>query len=231
MSFRCLIIDDEPLARKVIELHLSSHQQFSLAGSCKNALEAFELINQHKIDLLFLDIHLPGINGLQFIRSLKEPPAVIFTTAYSEYAVESYELEAIDYLVKPVTAEKFARCLQKFLKLQGKSKSDEAEKEFVFLRVDGKLVKIFFKDIKYIESRKDYVMIYTSRGMLMPHMTMKGIAELLPTGLFKRVHRSFIVAVECVIKVSSFSIELEKKLIPVGEKYKKEVVKFFYDKQ
>ncbi|HEU4471595.1 MAG TPA: response regulator transcription factor [Flavisolibacter sp.] len=231
MSFTCLIVDDEPLARKVIELHLGSYPQFSLKGSCKNALEAFELINTHKIDLLFLDIHLPGVNGMQLIRSLKQPPAVVFTTAYSEYAAESYELEAIDYLVKPVTAEKLSRSLQKFMKLQSKPTQGEAEKEFLFLRVDGKLVKVFFKDIHYIESRKDYLMIHTSAGMLMPHMTMKGIAELLPAALFRRVHRSFIVASDRVLKVSSAGIELEKKHIPLGEKYRKEVLDFFSDRQ
>ncbi|HTI91534.1 MAG TPA: LytTR family DNA-binding domain-containing protein [Puia sp.] len=225
MTFNCLIIDDEPLARKVIEKHLQAFPQLKVRGSVENAMAAFELLHTQTIHLLFLDIQMPVVNGLQLIRSLKKPPAVIFTTAYAEHAAESYDLDAIDYLVKPVGFERFERSIRKFL---NDTSSDTVEKEkFLLVKKDGKLSKVFCRDILYIESRKDYVMLYTADQSYIKHMTMKSIETLLVEDQFKRVHRSFIVAAEAVTGIYNNALEVNKMMIPVGEKYKKEVLGFF----
>jgi len=225
MTYNCLIIDDEPLARKVIEKHLQSFPELKVQGSAENAIAAFQLLHTQTIHLLFLDIQMPVINGLQLIRSLKNPPAVIFTTAYAEYAAESYDLDAIDYLVKPFGFERFQRSIRKFL---NDSSSDTLEKgKFLLVKKDGKLSKVFCRDILYIESRKDYVTLYTANHSYIRHMTMKSIEELLAEEQFKRVHRSFIVATEAVTGIYNNALEINKKTIPIGDKYKKEVLGFF----
>jgi two-component system LytT family response regulator len=222
MSFNCLIIDDEPLARKVIEKYLLDYPQLLLLGSFENAVTAFEIMSTQTIDLLFLDIQMPGVNGLQFIRSLKHPPAVIFITAYSEYGADTYELDAIDYLVKPVSAVRFARSIEKFFK-QASHETKERSKNFLLIKCDGRQVKIFHDEIRYIEARKDYLMIYTDTGSLMTHMTVKAMEALLPHEQFKRVHRSYIVAIDAIKTLGPYELEIDGKKIPVGEKYRKQV--------
>ncbi|MDO6432696.1 LytTR family DNA-binding domain-containing protein [Flavitalea sp. BT771] len=227
MTYNCLIIDDEPLARKVIEKHLQSFPQLKVWGSAENAIAAFQLLHTQTIHLLFLDIQMPAINGLQLLRSLKHPPAVIFTTAYTEYAAESYDLDALDYLVKPVGFERFERSIRKFLH---DTSSDALEKtKFFLVKKDGKLNKVLCRDILYIESRKDYVMLYTANQSYIKHMTMKSIEELLGEDQFKRVHRSFIVAMPAVTEMYNNALKINKKTIPIGEKYKKEVLGSFRD--
>lgn len=225
MIYNCLIVDDEPLARKVIEKHLESFSPFKLQGSVENAVTAFELLHTQQIHLLFLDIQMPSINGLQFIRSMKNPPAVIFTTAYSEYAAESYNLDAIDYLIKPVSFERFERSINKFLKTIQPEQSEQ--KKFLLVKHDGRLSKVFFSEILYIESRKDYLMIVTATHSYIKHMTMKSIESLLPEQQFKRVHRSFIVAAGAIAGMHNNAFEINNKLIPIGEKYRKEVTRLF----
>lgn len=221
MSIHCLIVDDEPLARKVIEKHLEAYEQIRIEGSCENALAAYEILNRKKVDLLFLDIEMPGIGGLQLIRALKDPPAVVFITAYSEFAAESYELEAIDYLVKPVTAERLRRCLTKFFRqLPGKEEAND----FIFIRQEGKMVKIFYRDILFIEARKDYLMLHTAQGSQLTHMTMKRMEATLPVEQFIRVHRSFILAIPCITSFAPSEISMGKKIFPIGEKYRKAVL-------
>lgn len=228
MTYNCLIVDDEPLARKVIELHLQSFPQLVLRGSLENATAAFELLHAQNIDLMFLDVQMPLINGLQFVRSMKKPPAVIFTTAYSEYAAESYTLDAIDYLVKPISFERFEQGVNKFLKII--QTIVPIQKQFVLVKEDGKLAKVFINDIRLIESRKDYLVIYTTAKNYVKHMTMKSMEDLLPVDEFKRVHRSFIVANAFITGMYNNSLEIDGKIIPIGEKYRKEVVSFFKGK-
>ncbi len=225
MMYNCLIVDDEPLARKVIEKHLQSFPQLTLLATAESATSAFELLHTGDIHLIFLDIQMPLINGLQFIRSIKHPPAVIFTTAYSEFAAESYELDAIDYLVKPVSFERMERSIHKFLKTV--RQEPEAQKQFLLIRQDGKLIKVFLDEILYIEARKDYLMIYTPSGTFIKHMTMKSIEKLLPEQQFKRVHRSFIVATGAITAIKNNVLQINTKEISIGEKYRKEVVRHF----
>ena len=228
MNYNCIIVDDEPLARKVIEKHLQSFPRLTLLGVAENATAAFELLHTQTVHLIFLDIQMPMINGLQLVRSLKSPPAVIFTTAYADYAAESYELDAIDYLVKPIGFERFERSIQKFFKeaLPVITQPDQ----FVFVKHLGKLSKVYFRHILYIESRKDYLMIYTDGQCYIKHMTMKAIEELLKDEKFKRVHRSFIISVTAVTGIYNDALEINKKKIPVGEKYRREVLNFFRGK-
>jgi two-component system LytT family response regulator len=186
----------------------------------------FEIINKEQIDILFLDINLPGISGIDFIKSLKTPPAVIFTTAYSEFAVNSYELEAIDYLLKPITPARFRQSIHKILKIRYTTETEKVT-QYIFIKVNSKLVKILQKDILYIEARKDYLMIHTMDRYYMTHMTMKAMEEILPNEKFQRVHRSYIIGLNSISCFSSNQIEIGDKKIPVGEKYKKEIVKKF----
>jgi DNA-binding LytR/AlgR family response regulator len=225
MTYNCLIVDDEPLARKVIEKHLRSFPRLTLQGSVESAKAAFELLHTQNIHLIFLDIQMPLVDGLQFIRSMKHPPSVIFTTAYTEYAAESYILDAIDYLVKPVSFERFERSINKFLKTI--QLEPEEEKQFLLVKQDGKLSKVFLNEIFCIEARKDYLMIHTSTHVYVKHMTMKAIERILPDQQFKRVHRSFIVSADAITGIYGNTVEISKKAIPIGDKYRKDVMALF----
>lgn len=225
MNFNCLIVDDEPLARKVLEKHLSSFPQLLLRGSVENAKTAFEIIHSQAIHLLFLDIQMPGVDGLSFIRSMRHPPSVIFTTAYAEYAAESYTMDAIDYLLKPVSFERFERAVNKFLKAV---KPDfEEERQFLLVKQEGKLSRIYLNEITYIEARKDYLLIHTAIQTHIKHMTMKAIEKMLPERRFKRVHRGFIASVTAMTGLQGSFLEIDGELIPIGYKYRKGIIDFF----
>ena len=225
-QYKCLIVEDEPLAQKLIVLFLNKYSQFMLVKCCRNVSEAYDVLNEKKIDLIFLDINLPGKNGIDLIRMLDHPPKIIFTTAYSEYAATGFELEAVDYLVKPFTAARFEKSINKFLEAPSKQQQSK-QKEFIFFKVNNELIKTYFTDIHYIEARKDYFMVYTTQGSFLTLMTMKTAEELLPSELFIRVHRSYIVNKQMVSGVSIYRLSVAGKEIPIGEKYKQEVIKSF----
>ncbi|MBD0333256.1 MAG: response regulator transcription factor [Chitinophagaceae bacterium] len=225
-TYRCLIVEDEPLAQKVIQKHLAHYPELQLVGICENPLKAFEIMSKEKIDLLFLDITLPAVNGIDFIRSLKNPPAVIFTTAYSEYAVTSYELEAVDYLLKPITLDRFKQALSKFFRQEEKKMETEGI-DFLFIKESGKLVKLFLQEILFIEARKDYLMIYLSHRSVITHKTMKAMEESLPARGFIRIHRSYIVSRKAVTGMTTSYVEIAEKKLPIGEKYKQKVMQEF----
>jgi DNA-binding LytR/AlgR family response regulator len=214
----CLIVDDEPLALGIIESYVNEHEQLHLIKKCNTAFDAYEVLHHVKIDLIFLDIKMPGLNGIDFIKSLKNPPAVIFTTAFAEYAATSYELEAIDYLLKPITRKRFQKSLDKFFKSQ-LVVTDE-EKSYTYFKVSGKLVKVEHHHILYAQSIKDYIILYTLSGNLIVHMTMKYLNELLPASLFIRVHRSYLVNHSYMSVIGKSQIHLNEIVIPIGEHYK-----------
>lgn len=214
----CLIVDDEPLALDIIESYVNGNEQLCLIKKCNTAFEAFEVLHHMEIDLLFLDIKMPGLNGIDFIKSLKNPPAVIFTTAFSEYAAASYDLEAVDYLLKPITLERFNKSLDKFFKLQPVPVNEE--KNYTYFKVSGKLVKVEHTNIFYAQSIKDYLMLYTSSGNLIVHMTMKYLNELLPENQFLRVHRSYLVNQAHISSIGKNQIQINEIEIPIGEHYK-----------
>lgn len=214
---KCIVVDDEPLAQQVLEAHILKTKELYLIKKCANALEAFDILSKEKIDLMFLDIKMPSLHGTDFIRSLRNPPAVVFTTAFSEYAVLSYELEAVDYLLKPVTMERFNISIARFLKTHIRP---EQEKTYSYFKVEGKLVKIEHPSILYAQAIKDYIILTTLHGNYIVHMTMKGLEELLPGKLFMRVHRSFIIGTLHIKAIEKNAVELGEMKIPVGGNYK-----------
>jgi len=219
----CLIVDDEPLAQEILENYVRESKELQLIKKCNTAFEAFEILHHQQIDLLFLDVKMPGLSGIDFIRSLKTPPAVIFTTAYSEYAVASYDLDAIDYLLKPITSERFNKSLNKFLKQKSAEVTDQ--KDFTYFKVSGKLMKVMHNELFYAQSIKDYVILYTKTGNHIVHMTMKYLCEQLPNKDFSRVHRSYLVNLGFITIVGRNKISLNEIEIPLGESYKHEVLR------
>ena len=237
-QLNCLVVDDEPLAQNVLAMHISKIPTLRLVQKCSNAIEAFEALHKHEIDLLFLDINMPVISGLNFLRSLKNPPAVILTTAYTEHAMDSYALEVVDYLLKPIPFDRFLRAVKKataLLGTNGRKIPTTAEeqnvadvvvtkhlKDYFFVKSDGKLVKIDHSDIKYIEGLKDYLKIYTKGQTIVCHQTMKAMEELLPAEHFMRVHKSYIVALSAIksIAVNLIFLNNDRVELPLGSTYR-----------
>jgi len=232
-KIRCLVVDDEPLAMRLLEKHILQFPQLELAGSCWNAIEAFEVLKKEAVDLIFLDIQMPGLTGLDFVRSLQHPPAVIFTTAYREYAVESYELDVVDYLLKPITIDRFFRSLNKYLDRTGNAPvatkpsapASSTEDAFIFVNVNRKYVKVLFHEILYIESLKDYIRIHLPGQSIMTKDKISEFEHKLP-GHFLRIHRSYIINTQKISAFTAHDIEIEGKEIPIGVSYKKLVMAF-----
>lgn len=231
---KCLIVDDEPLAREIIENYISRIDHLELIASCANALEAFNMISDKSIDLIFLDIQMPDLTGIDFLKDLNPAPKVIFTTAYSNYAVDAFNLEAIDYLLKPIEFSRFLKSVNKVLKLYKStsallelSNSNEAETNyqdlFIYLKVEKKMQKIFLKNILFIESLKNYIKIKTCDREIIAYKSISNIESVLPSTHFLRVHRSFIIGIDHIDAFSTTEIELKGIKIPVGRNYKASV--------
>lgn len=224
MKIKCIIIDDEPLAAEVIENYLKDFSNVEHVGSFTNPLEALETIESGEVEAVFIDINMPKMNGLEFIRSIEAKPYFIITTAYREYAVESYDLDVLDYLVKPIPFNRFLKSINKLsLKFNAdksiESHPDHSEKQFIFLKVDKKLVRIKFDDIHFIESLKDYIKVFTSVGDFLAHKSLTSITEELPKNQFLRIHRSFTVSLDKIQALEGNSVLLKGKRIPIGRKY------------
>lgn len=219
----CIIVDDEPLAQDVLEKYINNTSRLNLVAKCSTAIQAFEVLHYKKIDLIFLDIKMPGLSGIDFLKSLKTPPAVIFTTAFSEYAAASYDLEAIDYLLKPITRDRFNKSLEKLFRLQP-IVTFQAQ-AYTYFKVSGKLIKIAHEDILYAQSIKDYLMLYTHDGNFIVHMTMKYLALILPQNEFLRVHRSYLINQAKVKAIGKNQLFVANEEIPIGENYKDSVKK------
>lgn len=224
-SIKCLIVDDEPLARKLIVSHVEKLPGWEIMGTCKNAIEAYEMLVKTSVDVLFLDINMPVINGLDFYRSLKDPPYLVFTTAYPEYAIEGFELEAVDYLVKPITFERFIKTAERIherLTARATIKVNPVPVvvDYIFVKYFSKLIKVYFRDILYLEAQKDFVKFVTAGDEFLAGMTMKEAEDLLPVDLFLRVHRSFIVSIQAITAVYGNTFEIGSHQIPIGANYK-----------
>ncbi len=225
---RVMIVDDEPLALDILETFIDKIPSIELVRRCKNAIEAFDALKTEKIDLMFLDIQMPQLTGIDFLKSLKNPPLVIFTTAYPNYAIEGYELNVIDYLLKPISLERFMKAVNKAqnqLELQKGEVStvsgNEADgSDFIFVKSDKKLIKIKYDEINYIEGLKDYVIIRTTTGRVITLQTMKSLEAKLPYNLFKRIHRSYIVALDKIDAIVGNMVEINKKHLPIGKNYR-----------
>ncbi len=237
MMINTLIIDDEPLALEVLETYISQMPQLNLVAKCANALEANELLREHSIDLIFLDIQMPQVSGVEFIKTLSKPPLFIFTTAYSNYALEGFELNAIDYLLKPISIDRFMKAANKALEqFELRNREDDADadghegdgKDFFFVKADKKLVKIKYNEILYIEGLKDYVIIRMEQGRVVTLQTMKSLEEKLPEDKFKRIHRSYIVSIDKIKAVDGTSVDvIEKgqvKQLPIGKNYRDDIL-------
>ncbi len=221
LTLSCLVVDDEPVARKGIAGYVEQTPFLKLAGTCKGALEANDFLRNNPIDLLFLDIQMPGLTGTDFMRSLENPPAVIFTTAYREYAIEGFELNALDYLVKPISFQRFLKSANKALShfemhRRPASPTEEKELDHFFIKSDGQYIKIMLDDVLYFESEKDYVFIYTKKKRYLNLISLKQLEKELPSDRFIRVHRSFIVAIEKVELMEGHKLIIQGKEIPVS---------------
>jgi len=227
MLYKCLIVDDEELARELIETHLSQLDNFQIVASCTSALEAHKILQTEVIDLLFLDIEMPVLKGTDFLKSIANKPKVIFTTAYRDYAIEGFDLNAVDYLLKPIVFERFFQSIQKFLELVKPSvlqiTKDSKEDLHIYVRSNKKNIKVLFSSIEYIESIKDYIRIHLANSTLMLKHGITAFEDKLDSR-FVRVHRSYIVNKDKVTAFTKNDIEIGTTEIPIGEHYKMNVL-------
>lgn len=234
-----IIVDDEPLAQDVLETYIEKVPEFNLVKKCNNAFEANEALKNEEIDLMFLDIQMPQLTGIDFLKTLSRPPLVIFTTAYSNYALEGFELNALDYLLKPISMERFMKAVNKAqeqLELQSREAIGDAKPatieetgpDFFFVKADKKLVKVNFDDILYIEGLKDYVIIRMDHDRVITLQTMKSLEEKLPSNMFRRIHRSYIVNVDQITALVGNMVEVmekgQAKHLPIGKNYRDELL-------
>ena len=231
----CIIVDDEPMARDVLRRYIEKIPLLNLTGECSNAIDALVFLQSNAVDLIFLDIRMPELLGTEFVQSLRNPPKIIFTTAYKEYALEGYELDAIDYLLKPVRFERFLKAVNKaFPKIDAQVKEKEmtiADKtngnDFIYLRVDRKMVKLLLDDIIYIESIRDYIKVHTQSRFYVARQTISSIEAMLSGNKFIRIHRSYIVSFKRVKSFTNELVEVGNTELPIGKLYRNSFVKTF----
>jgi DNA-binding LytR/AlgR family response regulator len=228
MKIRCLVIDDEPLAQRVIERYAEDLPFLEIVHRCENAMEALEVLKSGGIDLIFLDINMPKLTGIEFLRTLKHSPLVIITTAYAEYAVQGYELNVLDYLMKPFSFERFVKAVQKARDIlesrdgAGTEISHQklSEGDFVFIKSSKKTYRVNFTDILYIEALGDYVKVYTTDKMIISYHSMKNLEKVLPAKSFPRIHKSFIISISRVEVIEGNQVKIRDRWIPIGTNYK-----------
>lgn len=217
----CAVIDDEPIARQILEDFIAQDERLQLFGNYKNARDALKGLLSSPAELVFLDINMPGLSGFQFLKAMVHPPSVIFTTAYREYALEGFEANAIDYLLKPIAVERFLLSVNKawkFLRVAGSTEPipPDGSDEFFFVKADGQLVKIFFDEILFIESLKEYVKIVTKEKNVVTYHSISGLAEKLPPGKFYRIHRSYIINIKAIGSIEGFTVKVGKYELPIS---------------
>jgi two-component system LytT family response regulator len=224
MKFTCLIVDDEPLARKLIASHVAKIDSLSLLQECGNAVEAGNVLRARKIDLIFLDIQMPELTGLQFMKTVKPSTSVIFTTAHREFASDAFDLDVVDYLLKPISFERFSRAVNKFFEKHSaaiESKSSAVEEKFVYLKADRKTHKVLLDDIIFIESLDEYVKVHLADSVLVTRENITSFESALSRRNFVRIHRSFIVNINLITTITAEGVEIGKKLFPFGRAYRK----------
>jgi len=222
---KCLVIDDEPLSRNVLKTFVNDHPDLTLMGECKDAFEAMEKLSQETVDLLFLDINMPKLSGINFYKSLNQKPAVIFTTAYPEFAVEGFELNAIDYLMKPIAFERFVQAIQKVKEKLGTAKKSNATQDHILLKADKKMYRTPFENIRYCEALGDYVKVHLIDRTLIVTTTMKGMLADLPDDQFVRTHKSYIINKTKFEYIEGNQIKIGEHMVPIGQSYREEVLK------
>jgi DNA-binding LytR/AlgR family response regulator len=230
MSIKCIIVDDEPLAIEILESYVGKIEQLELAGTFRNAVSAFGFLQSNTVDVIFLDIQMPKLSGIDFLKSLKNPPKVIFTTAFRDYAIEGFELEVVDYLLKPIPFDRFLKAVAKVLHQPAPATAalkldTNGDNSFVYFKVDKKMVKTKMTDILYIESIKDYVKVKTSEKEIITQQKISYLEESLPKEQFLRIHRSFIINLDKVDAYTAGDVEIGKHHLPIGRNYKNDVSK------
>lgn len=231
-TIKCLIVDDEPLAINVIKRYIEELATLELVTTCDNAIAAFKVLKEEQIDLIFLDINMPLMTGIEFVRALQQPPSIIFTTAYRNYAVESYELNVVDYLLKPISFTRFFQAIDKYLAQSTPSNSSPSialsntnHDEFLYVNSNKKYIKVTFSEIHYIESIKDYIRIHLADKNIVTKEKISTFQQQLPP-TFLRIHRSFIVNTTQITAFSALQIEIGEQELPIGNSYKKEVLAY-----
>ncbi len=234
----CIIVEDEPLARKLMQSHVEKISYLNLKGSFADPLKAIEFLRDNQIDLMFSDIQMPGVTGISLLKILQKPPLVIFTTAYSEYALEGYELDVVDYLIKPISFERFLKAVEKAAKRISDNRGvvvsqpvAESTDDFIFVKDGTKYVKVKLNDILYIEGLKDYVAIHTKEKKIVSLQTMKSLEAVLPSAQFIRIHNSYIVAIQAIDSLDREKVQVSSTLLPVSDTYKKALKELIDRKQ
>lgn len=226
---KTLIVDDEPLAHDIIENYVNKIPDMEIVAKCDNAIEANQILQSEDVDLVFLDIQMPQMTGIELVKSLNNPPKIVFTTAYAEYAVDGFELNAVDYLMKPIAFDRFLKAVNKVKDALDPADIATTAEDFFFVKADKKLIKVHFSEILYVEGLKDYVIIKKEQGRVIALQTMKSLEKKLPADMFMRVHRSYIVNIQQIKAVVGNTIELiesgQAKHIPIGKNYKEDLVK------
>ena len=231
MRHKCIIVDDEPPAIKVIEKYIDSVSQLELIGTCNNAFQTMELLSNEKVDLVFLDIHMPKLMGTEMLRTLQHPPKVIFTTAHKDFAIEAFELDAIDYLLKPISFERFLKAVNKFCHVANVENAiTQNNSGFLYFRSDRKMVKVLLDEITFIESFKDYIIIHRLNNEdIKVKQTLGSVEKMLPQKMFMRIHRSYIVSIKKVTAFTINDIEIGKVQLPIGRSYSEAYKQFSPD--
>jgi DNA-binding LytR/AlgR family response regulator len=223
---KCIIVDDEPLAIEILEAYVARIDELELTGTFRNAIAAFSFVQQNPVDLIFLDIEMPKLSGIEFLKTLKNSPKVIITTAYRDYAIEGFELEVVDYLLKPIPFERFLKSVGKVLtRIDAPTLPQSTQDNFIYFKVDKKMVKTRIADILYIESIKDYVKVRTADKEIITQQKISYLDESLPRQQFLRVHRSFIVNLDRIDAYTATDVEINKFKVPIGRNYKADVMK------
>lgn len=228
MSLKCYIIDDEPLAIEVLENHIKKYGDLEITGTFQNAVKALQVLQKQPVELLFLDIEMPKLSGIELLRTLQNPPKVILTTAYREYAVEGFELDVVDYLVKPISFDRFLKAMGKVVRDQSAqtspTNSEGSENQFLVVRADKKNIRLPLDDILYIESQRDHVKMTTGSNTIHAPYKISSLAEKLRPKGFIRIHRSFLVPIDKIESWTASEIKASGKKLPIGRTYKKEVM-------
>jgi len=232
MKTRCLIVDDEPLARELIRGHVEKLENFEIVAECSDAMKALNVLREKTVDLMFMDIQMPQITGIAFLKTLKHPPKVIITTAYREFALEGFELDVVDYLLKPITFERFLKSVNKFYQtnqdevqlVTGSNSERTVEESFIYIKENKKVVKVYLSEIRYIEGLSEYIQLFTDKRKIITKTSMSLMEEKLPKENFLRIHKSFIVSIPKIEAFTTNTIEIQGKELPIGRSYKNAVL-------
>jgi DNA-binding LytR/AlgR family response regulator len=237
MKTRCLIVDDEPLARELIRGHIQKLENFEIIGECDNAMKAMDVLRNHSVDLMFLDIKMPQMTGIDFLKTLKRPPKVIITTAFSQYALDGFELDVVDYLMKPITFERFFKAVNKYFQ-SGQPETVELEggnggsgDAFIYVKENKKIIKIYLREIVFIEGLNEYIRIHTDNRRVVVKSSLQNIENKLPGEQFIRIHKSYIVSIGRIRAFNATTIELENAKLRIGRNYKNQVFSALHYKQ